>query len=118
MEIAPVRTRFILLAILGLVGSHSQAVADPLYTLTDLGPVANVSLSTDANGNGIVTNGQASYAFQPTSLGAPADLDPNLTNLMAAPWWRQDTNGNPNFAFSYSNLMAIIGLMILSSPTL
>jgi hypothetical protein len=97
--------RWILLAAGLQLMIGTSALADPLYTAIDLGP------GNPTFGNGTVTgsNGQT-YAFNPVQNYLPAQWQ-NTTQgvpiVDPAPVNSPFTNGDPNYAYSYSDMIAM-----------
>lgn len=96
-----------LLGLFGLalvVSSAGPVQGSPTYTVTDLG-AGNAQLSTDANGNGIVTSadGQTVQPFQWTDnrVSDPTALLGQLPALHNAPVGNPMTYGNPANAYSH-----------------
>ncbi|HZW34022.1 MAG TPA: hypothetical protein VFF52_25080 [Isosphaeraceae bacterium] len=88
----------------------AQALADPLYTAIDLGTI-NPYTGAVPNGNGTITGSNGlTYAFNPVQNDLPAQWDrvsQGVPIVQPAPVNGPGTNGNPNFAFSYSYLYAM-----------
>lgn len=80
----------------------AMALADPIYTEVDLGT------GTVTYGNGTITGSNGlTYTFNPVQNYLPAqwqDTTQGVPTVEPAPVGNPYTYGNPNYAFSYSNL--------------
>src|SRR5262245_51776819 len=92
------------------VSLGALALADPVYTIADLGSaspndstVGSLSFGTDSTGQGTVTGSNGlTYTFNPAQNFLPAQwigTSQGVPAMNPPPVWNQDTYGNPNFAF-------------------
>ncbi len=98
--------RLILLAAGMQLLMGAQALADPVYTAIDLG-TGNPTLGTGSGGIGTVTGSNGlTYMFNPVQSFLPAQWQNTTQGVPAgpAPVWSPFTYGDPNYAYSYSNL--------------
>jgi hypothetical protein len=91
-----------------MFAAGTSAIADPLYTVTDLGP-GGIALSNDASGAGVVIGGSGqAYSYTPTSNSLPTGVNTaNVPDLISAPVGSPETYGNPGYAYSDSVLHAM-----------
>ena len=88
----------------------APAMADPMYTAIDLG-TGSLAYGVNSSGNGIVTGSNGlTYTFNPVQNDLPAQWS-NTTQgvpiVEPAPVTEPGTNGNPNYAYSYSTMSSM-----------